>query len=101
MHMALRYEVTHGKNVRTAKECEAKFERPEDHTWDEDNIYAYNKLEDLPGVMWLDQHRYTKYVQGRADKKWLLMFVKSPYGKPREWHFQTHEVLMARMYCAS
>lgn len=40
-----------------------------------------------------------KYVKGRPDKKWLLMFVRSPFGKAKEWNFQTHEVLMARMYC--
>jgi len=28
-----------------------------------------------------------------------MMFVRSPFGKPREFNFQTHEVLMARMYC--
>lgn len=39
-----------------------------------------------------------KYVYNRPDQPWLLMFVQSPWSSNSE-HYQTHEVIMARIYC--
>lgn len=50
--------------------------------------------------MWIDHERYLKLIHAQPEKPWLLMMVKTPYSSNTENHFQTHEVIMFRIYCA-
>lgn len=95
-HQALRYTKTYGKEVGEAMRCDQKYKGA--NKWKEEEIWDKFIFEDLGGAMWLDQARYVKYVDGQRDKPWLLMFVKTPYSIDDN-HFQTHEVIMSRVYC--
>jgi len=78
--------------------CEAKFKR--DKTWTEQFIWDGFKFEELGGALWIDHEKYMNVIHNNKDKPWLLMMIKSPYSSATENHFQTHEVIMFRIYCA-
>jgi len=101
MHMAKRFGKTHGKTYQDGKECEADYLLEGRNPWSMEKIFVDKNAEDLPGAMWINQDRYKKYIYSQPEKEWLLMFVKAPFENPVESSYQTHTILMPRMYCSA